>query len=171
VKIWNIYIQIQISFSRTLHVMQGENKWSLHFQKFIVKQSGKVMHPNLQMVDCNYQRFESKHVHAVTARGTTVKKMVTLLQKATCVLWFNETRFFKLVWWHFWMESGVDSPSKPLIYAFCKQFCETGCLCKGEAPISCTVYGCDWNTNLICVELPVVHIFNTSNWWNKLRQL
>jgi hypothetical protein len=34
------------------------------------------------------------------------------------------------------MAYGGDPSSKPYIYAFHKQFCETGYLCKGEIPFA-----------------------------------
>jgi hypothetical protein len=45
--------------------VQGEHKWSLQLRKCIVKQWGKIIHPNFQTLDCNCQRFESKIAHTV----------------------------------------------------------------------------------------------------------
>jgi hypothetical protein len=60
------------------------------------------------------------------ARGTADEGMATPLQKAKCGLWFNKTKFVKLVQQRYRTESGLHRLSKPSIYGFCKQFRETG---------------------------------------------
>jgi hypothetical protein len=64
--------------------------------------------------------------------GMALKNMVTHLQSAKCVPWFNKTTCVKGVQRSYLMEFGGYPPSKPPIYVFYRQFFERRCLCKGK---------------------------------------
>jgi hypothetical protein len=73
--------------------IQNEDKRSLHLRKSISKPSGKIVHPNCQ---CFYQCVHMK-LQWFGTRVTAVKKMAKPLQKAKCVLFFNETECMQRV--------------------------------------------------------------------------
>jgi hypothetical protein len=60
-------------------------------------------------------------------------KMVTYVEKAKCVIWFIETHSATTVQ-HLYRNVYRKVPPRISIYAWRKQFEETGCLCKGKRP-------------------------------------
>jgi hypothetical protein len=53
---WTIVFKYRFFF-RTFSVVQDEHKWFVQFQKIIMKQSSKVMHPQFQRADYSYHKI------------------------------------------------------------------------------------------------------------------
>jgi hypothetical protein len=105
--------------------------------KFTVKQTGTLKHLNIKL---HHQKFWIKvctcSCDDLLPGALLPRKQWHLYKKIRHVLWFNRTKSVIKVQRCLWMESAVPPPSKPSIYAFYKQFCEIGCLCKGKAPFA-----------------------------------
>jgi hypothetical protein len=61
-------------------------------------------------------------------------KMATQVEKAKCVIWFIETHSATTVLRLYRNTHRKVPPTRKIIYAWRKQFEETGCLCKGKSP-------------------------------------
>jgi hypothetical protein len=59
--------------------------------------------------------------------------MATPQQKAFCILQFAKTNTVTTVQRLFRTRFGIDPPARKTIYSWCRQFEDTGCICKGEA--------------------------------------
>jgi len=89
-------------------------------------------------------------------------------EKSFCVLEYHTSKSVVTVQRAFRSKYAKDPLTDKAICAFCKQFTETGCLCKQKEPMSTRV--CDKILNIVsmCAVSPVVHTSNISSCQKKV---
>lgn len=61
------------------------------------------------------------------------KMVITLVEKAFCVLELAKTNSITVEQWHFRTQYGKPPPTRQSIYHWSQKFQEKGCLCKGKS--------------------------------------
>jgi hypothetical protein len=130
-----------------------------------------------EILDFSYQYFESKD--ACSCQGHCSQEDGDTNTRNKFILWPKQTRSVKQVRRHYRKEFWVDSSPKPSIYAWYKQFCETGCLCQrkscGRSSVSedtveslCPCFVTSPQTSTGCtglqLNLPLKAAWNVSGW-------
>jgi hypothetical protein len=73
-------------------------------------------------------------VHLIHRECRYQSKMTTQVEKAKCIIWFIETHSVTTLQRLYRNTYRKVPPTMKNIYAWRKQFEETGCLCKGKSP-------------------------------------
>jgi hypothetical protein len=71
-------------------------------------------------------------------------KMATQVEKVKCVIWFIETHSATSVQRLYRNTYRKVAPTRKSVYAWRKQFEETGCLCKGKSPEGLALLTVPW---------------------------
>jgi hypothetical protein len=86
----------------------------------------------------NFEAKGAQVVATIIRQGLRSQENGGTSENENYVLWFNTTKYVKLGQQIRRIAFAVDLPSKPLIYAFYKEFCERGWLCKGKVAFFAT---------------------------------
>jgi hypothetical protein len=142
--------------------IQGEHKWFSQFCKFIVRQSGKTVHP----LDYNCQRFWIKvstcNYNDLPPGALSSRKLRHLckqwsvssgLIKPTVRSVYNDAIGRNLEWIHLLCHPFMHSANSSLRHVVCV---------KGNVPLAVKCMYGSGNTNLMRTKFPIVHIPNAS---------